>query len=1037
MDSFSENSRCPECQAPLSPGRAKGLCPRCLLLHATLPTEASTHSNEVPGLPTSDEVAAAFPQLEILGLIGRGGMGVVYRARQKSLGRVVALKLLATHRDRRAGFAERFAREARALAALNHPNIVTIHDFGFASSAQTSAAQPSDPSPGFYFLLMEFVDGVNLRQALQARRFTPEQALAIVPPLCAALQYAHDHGVVHRDIKPENLLLDRDGRIKIADFGIAKLLWSEERPSSANTAESPNTSNSPAGSSGHKADQATLVTAAGTPGYMAPEQRTDPQLADHRVDIYALGVVFYELLTGELPKVPWQPPSQRVQVDVRIDEIVLRALAVKPEQRYATAEEFRTQLGSAAAKPTPVHLLKSARSTLTTPQEIDTTAGQLQHHKTLGQLVLDTERLTHSVDSQIRSIPLAAIRDVGIVHFPRSLNPLGLTALSVVYELDSKRHHILLMPRDRRVLGGAVNHHVREWHAALREAVRVSTGMDPGDVEAAAVQLKGSASILSIAVLYFGFVGAMLGFFAIRRPRPGQGLFDFVLHPTPWILLPVTLFALGLTWILLKSRAHSGPPKPRNWFPSILVVMGLVIGTTVLEKRPARADRNLVASRIASSQADFEVANRELQDFETAHGETLRSENDAELALKLEQIRLRANLHEARRRSETELTLIRSHDVASDPLGRRQLKSLSFALLVPSPLYAAAFLLRRRRLRIATKNSTQPIGWRNGKVTVTALLATGVLWILLGPLRTLEQPYNLGMNPSFEVRTSPETIFNETVSMRFEVGVTNNPILLTTRFENPPAKDGRADDDSLPSVVTKTRLDPGSYQFQHSFVFPTHASAFETHRGMIHDIHASDWPADWELFRSISSDGRLHVATVSVGRALPYEHPERVWWTSRLTRRDDAHWKQLEVEWTIASPIASQLEAEFGTNRASIPMLWDPVMRENRVALRHRLIAEGQDRVRWIRITQRGEVATEVAMNFDEAAYHFLLGVHSGGEASRIDTITLMEWKGKTEQIRVTDAFWDPNLSPVTPAPPQTVAPDPAPVPPTPTPITP
>ena len=114
---------------------------------------------------------------------------------------------------RDAAFASRFAREARALASLSHPNIVTIHDFGQAN--------------GFFYLLMEFVDGVNLRQALCGGRFTSEQALAIVPPICDALQYAHERGIVHRDIKPENLLPDKHGQVKIADFGIAKIVGGE------------------------------------------------------------------------------------------------------------------------------------------------------------------------------------------------------------------------------------------------------------------------------------------------------------------------------------------------------------------------------------------------------------------------------------------------------------------------------------------------------------------------------------------------------------------------------------------------------------------------------------------------------------------------------------------------------------------------------------------------------------------------------------------------------------------------------------------
>ena len=269
-----------------------------------MPTEDGTVPVASSPAPLLEEVAAAFPELEVLEQIGRGGMGVVYKARQKSLNRLVALKLLAPERVQEAQFAERFAKEAHALASLNHPNIVTVHDFGQAG--------------GFYFLLMEFVDGVNLRQAMKAGRFTPEQALAIVPPVCEALQYAHDHGIVHRDIKPENLLLDKEGRVKIADFGIAKIL-------DADATE-------------------TISQPAGTPRYMAPEQGGGDARVDHRADIYSLGVVLYELLTGELPSAKLEPPSRRVQIDVRLDEVVLRALNEKPEMRWQTASEFQTRV---------------------------------------------------------------------------------------------------------------------------------------------------------------------------------------------------------------------------------------------------------------------------------------------------------------------------------------------------------------------------------------------------------------------------------------------------------------------------------------------------------------------------------------------------------------------------------------------------------------------------------------------------------------------------------------------------------------------
>jgi predicted Ser/Thr protein kinase len=306
--------KCPQCGAPLPTGGLDGLCPACLLKQAA--TETATqpaHQRFQP--PTVGELARLFPQLEILSLIGKGGMGAVYKARQPMLDRIVALKILPAQVTHGTDFGDRFTREARALAKLNHPNIVMVYEFGQVSG------QP--------YFIMEYVDGLNLRQLEQEGKLSSREALKIVPQICEALQFAHDAGIVHRDIKPDNILLDRKGRVKIADFGIAKILGTAEDP-------------------------AIPVTqgAIGTPHYMAPEQVEKPQTVDHRADIFSLGVVFYEMLTGELPLGKFGPPSSSprgLQMDVRLDEVVLRALERKPELRYQHASQVKTAVETIAS----------------------------------------------------------------------------------------------------------------------------------------------------------------------------------------------------------------------------------------------------------------------------------------------------------------------------------------------------------------------------------------------------------------------------------------------------------------------------------------------------------------------------------------------------------------------------------------------------------------------------------------------------------------------------------------------------------------
>jgi Flp pilus assembly protein TadD/tRNA A-37 threonylcarbamoyl transferase component Bud32 len=321
-----DGNECPQCGTPLPAGALAGLCPACLLKMGAA-ADTVTDAKQPPFTPPPvAELAAKFPQLEILELIGKGGMGAVYKARQKQLDRIVALKILPPGIGDDPAFAERFAREAKALAKLNHPGIVTLYEFGKAD--------------GLYFFLMEFVDGVTLRQLLQAGRISPREALAIVPQICDALQFAHDQGIVHRDIKPENILLDRRGRVKVADFGLAKIVGGDStEPTAVGVLPA-----SPSALTGAR-------DFLGTPQYMSPEQQEHPDAVDHRADIYALGVVFYQMLTGELPGRRLEPPSHKVQIDVRLDEVVLRALEKKPERRYQQANVLKTEVETIVSTP--------------------------------------------------------------------------------------------------------------------------------------------------------------------------------------------------------------------------------------------------------------------------------------------------------------------------------------------------------------------------------------------------------------------------------------------------------------------------------------------------------------------------------------------------------------------------------------------------------------------------------------------------------------------------------------------------------------
>jgi tRNA A-37 threonylcarbamoyl transferase component Bud32 len=385
---------CPECGTTITETSEAELCPGCLLKMATNDSVVDPDFEQTQitpqkkrqrfEAPAADELNALFPNLEILELIGRGGMGAVYKARQPDLDRFVAVKILPREIQGDPGFGDRFQREARTLAKLNHPNIVSVYDFGQIDEL-------------FYFV-MEFVDGVTLRDTITAGSVAPEEALRVIPNLCDALQFAHEEGVVHRDIKPENILLDKRGRVKIGDFGLAKLLKGD----------------------GDEDENLTGThQVMGTLKYMAPEQMATSRNVDHRADIYSLGVIFYELLTGDLPVGWFAPPSKKVAVDVRLDEVVLRTLEAEPGRRYQHASEVKSAVEQLSSGPI---VPQSAAPT-------DTGKGGIRIHKLMDNTETKYRTRHHFVlISSFMLVPLS------LPVFRESL-PFGAAILAVAFAL--------------------------------------------------------------------------------------------------------------------------------------------------------------------------------------------------------------------------------------------------------------------------------------------------------------------------------------------------------------------------------------------------------------------------------------------------------------------------------------------------------------------------------------------------------------------------------------------------------------------------
>ncbi len=540
MTEKETNPKCEHCGKPAGSKSVQGLCPACLLKVGLGSVDGTETQYGRFDAPAPEDLADLFPQIEILELIGTGGMGAVYKARQRDLDRIVALKILAPRGKEDPSFTQRFTREARALARLSHPHIVGVHDFGHAGDL-------------FYFV-MEYVDGTNLRQVQQAGTLSSREALTIVPQICAALQFAHDQNVVHRDIKPENILLDRQGTVKIVDFGLAKVM---KQPQANVTLTQ----------EGH---------VMGTPHYMAPEQVEHPHDVDHRADIYSLGVVFYEMLTGELPLGKFQAPSHKVEIDVRLDEVVLKTLAKEPQRRYQHVSQVGTEVqtivttSETRGDPVSGEPLKSDACYISTLKHLGSFKGRfINTTQGRGTLRLEKDALVFHKGWQVVTIPFSSLQSLARGQFPLIAKPIPLHFMGVTFDERGVSRTLLFMPIKKSIARPSnFNAVVEEWFTALQAAAEHHLGREIA-VESLHIPEKGFWND-TLKLL----VGSLLGMLA------GNLLVSILLHgmmPDSWKagMISAVIGAGLLTVIMTCIRLHSSrsgwkksarplPPKQRD-----------------------------------------------------------------------------------------------------------------------------------------------------------------------------------------------------------------------------------------------------------------------------------------------------------------------------------------------------------------------------------------------------------------------------------------------------------------------------------------
>src|SRR6266404_398959 len=330
MTAMANAQKCSQCGAELDPGLPRGLCAQCLIslglasgLHETLAETALSDPKVEPLDSLTSSPLGRFGDYELIEAIARGGMGVVYKARQLSLGRIVAVKMILAGQFVDKKVIQRFRGEVTAAALLHHPNIVSVHEVGIHA--------------GQHFFSMDYVEGQNLAQLVGTRPLPPTKAAHYLKLIAEAIHYAHSQGILHRDLKPSNVLLDAaTDQPRVTDFGLAKRLDGE--------------------SSLTVTDQVL-----GSPGFMPPEQAgPDRGKVGRQSDVYALGAILYHLLTARAPfqaeslpamvnlvlnTEPVPPRLLNPGVPRDLETICLKCLEKEPARRYSTAQELAEELG--------------------------------------------------------------------------------------------------------------------------------------------------------------------------------------------------------------------------------------------------------------------------------------------------------------------------------------------------------------------------------------------------------------------------------------------------------------------------------------------------------------------------------------------------------------------------------------------------------------------------------------------------------------------------------------------------------------------